>query len=90
MSTSIFDDAAHWRERAEDARDIAEQLSDPIFWDMMLRMAESCERLAEHARVPGGWNVTSARSHRSVRQRTNQRTQISFAHRTHSSSCVFT
>jgi hypothetical protein len=53
MSISILDDPDHWRERAEDARDVAEQLSDPVSRDMMLRIAESCDRLAELAEYRG-------------------------------------
>jgi hypothetical protein len=49
MSISILDDPGHRRERAEDARVVAEQLSDPVSRDIMLRIAESCDRLAEHA-----------------------------------------
>ncbi len=40
MSDSILDDPEHWQERAEEARSIAEQLSDPESRRMMLRIAE--------------------------------------------------
>jgi hypothetical protein len=53
MSISIIDDPDHWRERAEDARNVAEQLSDPVSRDMMLRIAESCDRTRRACRVPG-------------------------------------
>ncbi len=50
VSNSILDKPAHWLERAEEARSIAEQLSDPESRRMMLRIAEDYERLATHAR----------------------------------------
>ena len=36
---SILDNPKHWRERAEEARTIADQLSDPESKGMMLRIA---------------------------------------------------
>ena len=47
---SILDNPAHWQDRAEEARSIAEQMSDPDSRRMMLRIAEDYERLAAHAR----------------------------------------
>ena len=49
-SHSVLDDPKHWLERAEEARSIADQLSDPESRRMMLRIAEDYERLANHAR----------------------------------------
>jgi hypothetical protein len=46
---SILDEPEHWRERAKEARNVAEQLSDPTVRAMMFRIAEDYERLAEHA-----------------------------------------
>jgi len=46
----VRDNPAHWQERAEEARSIAEQMSDPDSKQMMLRIAEDYERLAAHAR----------------------------------------
>jgi hypothetical protein len=46
---SILDNAAHWRARAEESRRLAEQLYDTTSRRMMLQVAESYERLAEHA-----------------------------------------
>jgi hypothetical protein len=40
VSDSILDNPEHWQERAEEARSIAEQLSDPESRRMMLRIAE--------------------------------------------------
>jgi len=45
----LFDNPKHWRERAEEARSVADQLSDPESKRMMLRIAEAYVRLAEHA-----------------------------------------
>ena len=49
VSNSILDNPEHWQERAEEARSIAEQLSDPESKRMMLRIAEDYERLATYA-----------------------------------------
>ena len=49
MPDSVLDNPKHWRERAEEARSIAEQLSDPDAKRMMLRIADDYERLAQHA-----------------------------------------
>jgi hypothetical protein len=46
---AILDDPAHWRARAEESRVLAEQLSDRDSRRMMLGVAESYERLAQHA-----------------------------------------
>jgi len=46
VSDSILDNPEHWQERAEEARSIAEQMSDPDTKQMMLRIAEDYERLA--------------------------------------------
>jgi hypothetical protein len=53
---SLFDEPEHWRERAKETRNFAEQLTDPIVRAMMLRIAEDYERLAENAqqRVTSG------------------------------------
>jgi hypothetical protein len=50
MLLSLLDDPEHWRSRAEEARTIAEQLSDPESKRTMLRIADDYERLAEHAK----------------------------------------
>ena len=50
VSHSILDDPKHWLERADEARSIADQISDPDSKQMMLRIAEDYERLANHAR----------------------------------------
>jgi hypothetical protein len=51
MLLSLLDDPEHWRSRAEEARTIAEQLSDPESKRTMLRIADDYERLAEHAKL---------------------------------------
>jgi hypothetical protein len=50
VSDSILDNPEHWQERAEEARSIAQQLSDPDSKRMMLRIAQDYDRLAAHAR----------------------------------------
>ena len=46
---SFIHDPAHWRQRAEQARTIAEQMNDPEAKRMMLRIAEDYEKLAKRA-----------------------------------------
>jgi hypothetical protein len=46
----VLDDPNHWHGRADAARLVAEQYSDPVARDMMLQIAQDYERLAEHAR----------------------------------------
>jgi hypothetical protein len=43
------DDPAHWRVRAEEARTLADEMSDEISRKMMLQIAEGYERLAKRA-----------------------------------------
>jgi len=45
----MFDDPEHWRQRAEEARVLAEQMSDAASREMMLGIAKDYERLAERA-----------------------------------------
>jgi len=49
MPASFINDPAHWRRRAEEARTIAEQMSDSPSKEAMLRIAKDYERLAERA-----------------------------------------
>jgi len=49
MDLSILNDPEHWRGRAEEARSIADQLTEPESKRTMLRIAGDYERLAEHA-----------------------------------------
>jgi hypothetical protein len=48
---AILKDAAHWKERAEDARRVAAQLADPEDRARMLEIAGSYERLAARAQL---------------------------------------
>ena len=43
---SIRDDPAHWRQRAEEARRITDQLDDPVAKETMRDIARSYEQLA--------------------------------------------
>ena len=49
MATSHINDPKHWRERAEEARVHAEQLTDPESKKTMLTIAEDYEKLAKRA-----------------------------------------
>jgi hypothetical protein len=49
--SAILKDAAHWKERAEDARRVAAQLTEPEDRAKMLEIAENYERLAVRAQV---------------------------------------
>jgi hypothetical protein len=55
---SIRVDPEHWRERAEEARQVAGQMSEPVTREMMLAIAVDYERLAEHIqqRITGDRN----------------------------------
>ena len=46
---AILDNPAHWIARAEEARTIAEQLTDPEASKTMFQIAESYEQLAKNA-----------------------------------------
>ena len=45
----VINDPEHWRQRAEEARHIAEQMKDMPSKDAMLRIAKDYERLAKRA-----------------------------------------
>jgi hypothetical protein len=49
MPSHIFDDPKHWRQRTEQARALAEQMSDAASREMMLGIVKDYERLAEQA-----------------------------------------
>jgi len=44
-----LDDPAYWRGRAEEARTHADQMSDETSRQIMLKIADDYERLAQHA-----------------------------------------
>ena len=56
MVISHINDPAHWRNRAEEARTLAEQMNDEVSKQMMLAIAADYEKLAERAtlRAQGG------------------------------------
>ena len=54
---SLADEAFEWLDRAEQAREVAEQLTDPSARNAVKQLAESFERLARAA-------VTRARRHK--------------------------
>ncbi len=49
MPTSFINDPEHWRQRAAEARQVAELITDPPSKEAMLRIAADYERLAERA-----------------------------------------
>ena len=46
MPSHNFDNPKHWRQRAEEARALAEQMSDAASREMMLGISKDYERLA--------------------------------------------
>jgi len=56
MPRSLMNDPKHWRDRAEEARALADQMPDPISKHMMIGIAQDYEQLAERAeeRKKGG------------------------------------
>lgn len=46
---AIYNDAKHWRERAEEARRVAAELADIESRKLMLKVAADYDRLAERA-----------------------------------------
>jgi hypothetical protein len=46
-----INDPKHWQDRAEEARAMAEQLTDEKSRDAMLRIAKDYDKLAERAEV---------------------------------------
>src|SRR5215468_5082502 len=51
MAKVPINDPKHWRERAEEARTVADQMSDPDSKRKMLRIAEDYEELARRAEL---------------------------------------
>jgi hypothetical protein len=49
VPASIVNDPKHWRMRAEEARALADKMSDQLSKEMMLGIAEDYDRLAERA-----------------------------------------
>jgi hypothetical protein len=49
MPASFINDPEHWRQRADEARSVAEQMNEPQSKEAMLRIAKDYERLAERA-----------------------------------------
>ncbi|HEY7662730.1 MAG TPA: hypothetical protein VH934_06380 [Xanthobacteraceae bacterium] len=49
MPSSFVNDPKHWRDRAEETRALADQMSDETSRQMMLRIAADYEHLAERA-----------------------------------------
>jgi hypothetical protein len=49
MRRALLNDPDHWRARAEEARTIAEEMTDIEARAAMLRIADGYDRLAQHA-----------------------------------------
>ena len=49
MPASFINDPEHWRHRAEEMRTLADDMKDEISKQMMLRIAQDYERLAQRA-----------------------------------------
>ena len=48
---SLINDPTHWRDRAKEARAIADEMKDPDAKQMMLGIARDYVRLAERAKA---------------------------------------
>jgi hypothetical protein len=51
MAKSPINDPKHWRERVEEARTIADEMSDPDSKQKMIRIAADYEELARRAEL---------------------------------------
>jgi hypothetical protein len=49
VPSHFINDPAHWRQRAKEARTLAEQINDQASKEAMLRIAQDYDRLAERA-----------------------------------------
>jgi hypothetical protein len=54
MAPRFIDDPLHWRHRAAEARALADNMHDEVSRQMMLRIAEDYDRLAERAQTRNG------------------------------------
>jgi hypothetical protein len=59
MTRKSLQDTKHWRDRAEQARIQAEQMSDPESRRRMLQVAEDYERMADQSGRPDGVRASS-------------------------------
>jgi hypothetical protein len=60
MAISFINDPEHWRNRAQRARSLADQMNDEAFKQMMLRTAADYDRLAERAALRAKKGTSSA------------------------------
>ena len=51
LNAPQFDDSQYWRQRAEEARVLAEQMSNELHKEMMLKVADNYDQLAVKAAV---------------------------------------
>ena len=58
-AVSHINDPKHWRYRAEEARAMAESMTDPEAKQLMLNVAADYERLAKRAEDRAGGNAAS-------------------------------
>jgi cytochrome c553 len=49
-----LNDPEHWRQRAEEARALAEQMTDELSKQMMLKIADHYDKLAVRAAIRAG------------------------------------
>ena len=58
--THILDDPKHWRDRAEEVRSLADQMSDPETRRIMRGIADDYEKLAKRAEQRRGKTSTGS------------------------------
>ena len=59
MPNSFINDPQHWRGRAEEARTLSDLMNDETSKQMMLRIADDYDRLAERAEQRAGHTTQS-------------------------------
>jgi len=85
---SMLNEVLEWLDRAEQAREVAGQLTDPSARKAVLELAESFDRLARAARYPGCAPETRVGDERPAKKlivspaRSSSRTQVRLVGRT--------
>jgi hypothetical protein len=71
---ALVDDATDWHKRAQEARELAKQLSDPAARRVVLGLADNCDRLAEQVAAQIGGRSTNEMPCRIILTRAPEKT----------------